>query len=424
MKLTIVGGGSTYTPELVDGLARLRGVVPLEEVCLSDLDVHRMETVAGLSRRMFDRDDYEVAVTTTADPTRAIDGADIVLFQLRIGGQIARRSDELFPHCCSVIGQETTGPGGFAKALRTVPVILDLAEIVRERAKPEAWIIDFTNPVGIVTRALLEAGHRAVGLCNQAIGFQRLFAGLLGVAWDEVDLDHIGLNHLLWERAAWVDGIDRLGELRANHAAALAQYVGLPPALIDLQQAVPCPYLHYYYTHDEILAQQMAPDAIPRAEQVMAVEAALLTKYADPSLNTKPPELAERGGAYYSEAAVNLMASLMTDRRDRQVVNVRNDGVLPFLPDDHVIEVPARIGSSAITTDDSPARRPLDDAAAGLIAHVAAYERLALEAATRGGRDRLVAALLAHPLVGQFDKANKLADELIRQNRPYLPWAN
>ena len=188
MKLTVVGGGSTYTPELIDGFARLRDTLPVDEVWLVDPDAHRLELVAAISRRMFTREGHPGKIITTSDLVAGVDGADVVLIQLRIGGQAARKSDETWPHACGCIGQETTGPGGFAKALRTVPVVLEVAEAVRRHAKPDAWIIDFTNPVGIVTRALLQAGHHAVGLCNVAIGFQRKFAKMLGVGPEHVQL--------------------------------------------------------------------------------------------------------------------------------------------------------------------------------------------------------------------------------------------
>jgi len=424
MKLTVIGGGSSYTPELVDGFARLRDLLPLDELCLMDPDGWRLERTSGVSARMFHHDAYDVKVTSTSDPVAAVDGAGAVLFQLRVGGQAARKTDELFPHCCGLLGQETTGPGGFAKALRTVPVVLELAEIARKHALQDAWIIDFTNPVGIVTRALLQEGHKAIGLCNVAIGFRRHFAEMLGVGWADVELDHVGLNHLTWERGCVVDGVDRLPGLIADHGPALAAEVELPASLIELQHAVPSYYLRYFYAHDEVYAEQVAPGAITRAEEVMEIEKTLFAKYADPAVDTKPEELSKRGGAYYSDAAVDLLASLVSDRGDTQVVNVRNDGVLDFLPDDHVIEIPARIGAGGADTSGSPARRPVTDDIAGLIAHVAAYERLALDAAIHGGRDRVVSALLAHPLVGQYDKAEKLADELISINRSYLAWAN
>jgi len=418
MKLTVVGGGSTYTPELVDGFARLRALLPLTELCLVDPDPHRLSLVSGVSRRMFARAGYDVTVTTTSDVAAGVADASVVLLQLRIGGQAARHSDETFPHACGCLGQETTGPGGLAKALRTVPVVLSVADAVRRYAAPDAWIVDFTNPVGIVTRALLEDGHRAVGLCNVAIGFQRRFASLLGVAPSAVQLDHVGLNHLTWERGAFVDGVDRLPSLLASHRAELAEEGELDPAVLDLLGCVPSYYLRYYYAHDEVLAEQLAGGP-SRAQAVMEVEAELLALYADPSVDTKPEALSRRGGAFYSEAAVDLLASLTADRGDVQVVNVRNDGVLPFLPDDHVIEVPARVGASGVSP--LPAA-PLASPAAGLVAHVADYERLALEAALHGGRSRVERALLAHPLVGQHARASRLTDLLLEANRDHLAW--
>ena len=201
MKIAVVGGGSTYTPELVDGLGRLRDVLPVDELVLVDPAEERLELVAGVGRRILSP--ARLAHPAWSRPRRlepALDGVDAVLLQLRVGGQAARNEDETWPLECGCVGQETTGAGGLAKALRTVPVVLDIAEQVR-RAAPDAWIIDFTNPVGIVTRALLQEGHRAVGLCNVAIGFQRRFAAMLGVDPDAVELDHVGLNHLTWERA-------------------------------------------------------------------------------------------------------------------------------------------------------------------------------------------------------------------------------
>jgi 6-phospho-beta-glucosidase len=422
VKIAVVGGGSTYTPELVDGFARLGDVVPIEELWLVDPDQHRLELVGGVSRRMFARAGHSGTIVTTHDLVAGVTDADIVLLQLRIGGQAARHRDETWPHDAGTIGQETTGPGGFAKALRTVPVVLQIAEAVRAHAKPTAWIIDFTNPVGIVTRALLEAGHRAVGLCNVAIGFQRRFADMLGVDHANVSLEHVGLNHLTWERAVRLTtpgGVtDVLPELLERHVAELAEEVELPNALLRLQGAVPSYYLRYYYAHDEVLREQLGHPS--RAEEVMEIERALLQKYSDPTVDIKPIELTERGGAFYSEAAVDLIASLRTDRRDAQVVNIRNDGLLPFLPDDHVIEVSATIGVDGFT---AVPINPLPNEMSGLIAHVAAYERLALDAAVHGGYDRVVRAMLAHPLVGQFDKAQKLTDRLLAENSAHLTWA-
>jgi 6-phospho-beta-glucosidase len=418
MKLTIVGGGSTYTPELIDGFARLRDVLPIDEVWLVDPDQHRLELVAGVSRRMLARAGHPARVVATSDLVAGVSDADAVLLQLRIGGQDARRGDETWPHEVHCIGQETTGPGGFAKALRTVPVVLDVAETVRRYARPDAWIVDFTNPVGIVTRALLQAGHRAVGLCNVAIGFQRNFASLLGVDATRVSLGHVGLNHLTWERSVSVDGVDRLPGMLEGHLAELAEEVELPAHLLELLGVVPSYYLRYYYAHDEVLREQLGQPT--RADAVQEVERALLAKYADPTVDEKPEELSKRGGAFYSEAAVDLLASLTSDRGDVQVVNLRNDGSLPFLPDDHVIEVPARVGANGVVAE------PIDDLPddiRGLISDVAGYERLALDAAIDGGRDRVLRAMQAHPLVLQYERAEKLTDLLIATNKEHLAWA-
>ena len=393
MKLTVVGGGSTYTPELIDGFARLRDVLPVDEVWLVDPDAHRLELVSAISRRMFAREGHPGKIVTTSDLTAGVSDADIVLIQLRIGGQAARKGDETWPHACGCIGQETTGPGGFAKALRTVPVVLKVAEAIRQHAKPDAWIIDFTNPVGIVTRALLQEGHHAVGLCNVAIGFQRKFARMLGVGHEHVQLKHVGLNHLTWEAGVTVDGREVLPDLLGTHLHELAEEVELPDSLLGMLQMVPSYYLRYFYAHDHVLTEQLGSRT--RAEAVMEVEDTLLGLYADPSVDTKPEALKKRGGAFYSEAAVDLIASLTGDRGDVQVVNLRNNGALPFLPDDHTIEVSATVsadGVHALPID------PLPDDLAGLIGHVAAYERLALDAAVNGGRGRGLRAMLAGTL--------------------------
>ncbi|MCA0296169.1 MAG: 6-phospho-beta-glucosidase [Actinobacteria bacterium] len=418
MKLAIVGGGSTYTPELIDGFARFRDTLPLDEVHLVDPDPERLRLVSGVAGRMLARAGHPAKVVGTNDLVAGVEGADAVLVQLRIGGQEARRADETWPHEVHCIGQETTGPGGFAKALRTVPVMLDIAEQVRRHAKPDAWIIDFTNPVGIVTRALLEAGHRAVGLCNVAIGFQRRFAAVLGVDHELVSLDHAGLNHLTWERAIRVDGRDVLPELLAERLGDIAEEVDLPPSLLAQLGMVPSYYLHYYYSHDAELARQLSEPT--RAEAVQAIERELLAVYADPSVDTKPEALERRGGAFYSEAAVELMLAMRGLPGPARVVNLRNDGTLPFLPDDHVVEVPARFTDGRFVAEPVA---PLADDVAGLVAAVAGYERLALDAAVHGGRDRVVRAMRAHPLVLQDDRAERLTDLLLAANAKFLPWA-
>ncbi|MER5900500.1 6-phospho-beta-glucosidase [Streptomyces mirabilis] len=421
MKLTVVGGGSTYTPELIDGFARLRDTLPVEELVLVDPAADRLELVGGLARRIFAKQEHPGRIVTTSDLDAGVEGADAVLLQLRVGGQAAREQDETWPLECGCIGQETTGAGGLAKALRTVPVVLDIAERVR-RTNPDAWIIDFTNPVGIVTRALLQAGHRTVGLCNVAIGFQRKFAGMLGVAPVDVHLDHVGLNHLSWEtgvRLGGPEGENVLPKLLAEHGDTIADDLRLPRTLVDRLGVVPSYYLRYFYAHDEVVRELRTKPS--RAAEVAAMERELLKMYGDPALDEKPELLSKRGGAYYSEAAVDLAAALLGGGGSPyQVVNTYNKGTLPFLPDDAVIEVQAAVGPHGPTPLPVP---PVDPLYAGLMAAVTSYEDLALEAALRGGRDRVFRTLLAHPLIGQHEYADALTDQLIAHNREHLAWA-
>ncbi len=416
MKLAVIGGGSTYTPELADGIGRL--LPSVTELVLVDPDPRRLAVVGPVSARIMAAHGHRARVRWTGSLDDGTDGAGAVLFQLRVGGQAARQRDETWPLDCGCVGQETTGAGGLAKALRTVPIVLELAERASRRASPSAFIIDFTNPVGIVTRALLTAGYRAVGLCNVAIGFQRAFASMLGVPPERVSLGHVGLNHLTWERSVLVDDKDVLPDLLATQAADIAPHTGLPADFVRRLGLIPSYYLRYYYAHDAVVAAQRG--AATRAEEVARLETELLALYADPELDKKPAQLAQRGGAWYSEAAVDLLVSLRGDRHDVQVVNTVNGATLPFLPADAVIEVPAvigRDGAAPVPAD------PVEPLLRGLIAHVYAYEELALDAAIRGGRGRIYDALIAHPLVGQAETAQCLTDRLIAENAHFLSWA-
>jgi len=417
VKIAVVGGGSTYTPELVDGFARLGTMV--SELVLIDPAQERLDIVGAFSARIFQHYGHPGKVTWTTDLDAGVTDADVAVIQLRVGGQAARISDETFPLDCGCVGQETTGAGGLGKALRTVPVVLDVAARIRARAKPDAWIVDFTNPVGIVTRALLDDGHKAVGLCNVAIGFQRRFARMLDVEPAAVVLDHVGLNHLTWERAAYVDGVDRLPELLAAHLGELADEVDLPPEVLTTLGNVPSYYLSYFYSHDRHVRQSRG--AQTRGQRVAEIEATLMEMYRDPALVEKPALLGERGGAYYSEAAVGLIAALHGHDPDGvHSVNIRNNGTLPFLPDQAVIEVSARVGRTG------PVPLPVTPLApdlAGLVAHVSGYEELALDAAVRGGRNRVYRALLAHPLIGQHEDAEALTGKLLAAGAQHLAWA-
>ncbi len=408
MKLAVIGAGSTYTPELVSGLMRERERIDVRELVLHDIDAPRLEVVGGLARRMLARQDFAGSLELTGDLDRALDGAGAVLIQIRVGGQAARLNDETIPAACGCVGQETTGAGGLAKAMRTVPVVLDIAERARELADRDAWIIDFTNPVGIVTRALLDAGHRAVGLCNVAINFQRQIAAHLALAPAQVLVDQVGLNHLTWIRAVWVDGRDVLAEVMESFGDGLAREIGLPRELLSELGAIPSYYLRYFYAEREVVQEQRSKT--PRARTVAEIERGLLELYRDPELDEKPALLEQRGGAYYSEAATQLVASLLQDAGDPQVVNLRNRGTLAGLADDDVVEVPARVrrdGPVALP------QAPLAPELLGLVQHVAAYERLAAQAARTGDAAKARLALLSHPLVREYALADRLLEELL-----------
>jgi 6-phospho-beta-glucosidase len=418
VKLAVVGAGSTYTPELVDGLVRMQELLPVTELALIDTHERRLEILSAMTRRMLARGGHGASLTATTRLEEGVEGAAAVLVQLRVGGQAARMVDESLPLRCGCIGQETTGFGGLAKALRTVPVVLDIAERVRSLA-PSAWIVDFTNPVGIVTKALLDAGHKSVGLCSAAMVFQRHFAKVLDVDPQTVELDHVGLNHLTWELAVRVEGDDVLEALTNEHVDRVAPATGLKPDLVRRLGVVPSYYLHYFYDHDDLVEYHRTHPS--RAEEVHGIEQELLHLYEDETVDEKPELLSRRGGAFYSEAAVELLASLLgTSTQRRHVVNVRNRGTLDFLADDAVVEVPARVDTGSVVPLEMP---QLDPVARGLLAHVSAYEELALDAALHGGRERVFRALLAHPLIGQRRQAEALADMLIDANREFLPWA-
>ena len=416
LKLAVVGGGSTYTPELVDGFTRRADRVAVDEIALLDIDPERLAIVGGLAERMLARQGWTGRVVQTTDRDAAIDGADFVLVQLRVGGQRARLGDETLPPRFGLIGQETVGVGGFAKALRTVPVVLELAEAVARRSAPGAWLVDFTNPVGIVTQALVDAGHRSIGLCNVAIGFQRRFAAKFGVEPERVELEQVGLNHLTWIRGVRVDGVDRLNELLVDGVEELADDVHISPERLVRERAIPSYYLRYYDDEAGVVAE--ARTQTTRAEEVMTIERDLLELYRDPKLDTKPELLEHRGGAFYSEAAAQLIASLSDGRGDVQIVDVRNDGTLPGLADADVVEVPARIdrdGAHPI------AQTPLSPSQYEIVSRVKAYERLTIRAAVSGDPAVARAALAANPLAGDPARADDLLEAVLEGNARWLP---
>ncbi len=413
LKIAVIGGGSTYTPELVDGFVRYHEELPVREIVLQDINAERLEVVGGLAQRMVAS--CGIRLTTTLDRAEALSGADFVLTQLRVGGMAARALDERLPLKYGVIGQETTGPGGFAKALRTVPIMLEIAQDV-ERYAPRAWLINFTNPSGLVTQALLNHSKvRAIGLCNVPINMQRNIARALGVSSERVELDYVGLNHLSWVRHVWLDGEDVTARVLADPEVQAAYPIDAD--VLTKSGMLFNYYLRYYYHTDRVLAEQQAAERT-RAEYLQEVEAELLAMYRDPSLREKPALLEQRGGSHYSTAAVELIRAIAQDRREVHIVNVRNNGALPDLRPQSVVEVPASVsatGAKALSCGRVP---PL---IRGLLVAVDAYEELTIQAAVSGDEDVAQLALLSHPLVPSWDIAKALWQEIKSAHRQYLP---
>ena len=416
MKIAVIGAGSTYTPELVSGLQSQRHRFAVDELVLMDVNQGRLDVVGGLAKRIVAAQGLSTTVRLTTSRSDAIDGADAVLIQLRVGGQQARLGDETFPLEVDCIGQETTGAGGAAKALRTVPVVLDIADEVRRRAKPDAWIVDFTNPVGIVTRALLDAGHRAVGLCNFGIGVQRWAAELLTAEPSRVRVDPAGLNHFSWVRRILLDGVDVLPGMLDQQMAAITGKYPFPAELIRLLGAIPSGYLRYYYEHDRAVRE--AASNVPRATVVAELETELLGLYRDEELVDRPAQLSSRGGAFYSEAAVELLVSLHSTLPGYHVLNVRNNGLIAGLQDDDVVETGCMVSIAGIVPVPQP---PLDGLMLGPIQHVSAYERFIASAALTGSVDDVRRGLLAHPLIGQYSVLEELVPKLLANSPQYLP---
>jgi 6-phospho-beta-glucosidase len=418
MKICVIGGGSTYTPELIEGLIQSQDELPTGAIALMDLDESRLRVVGGLAERMLRAAGADVELRLTTDRREAITGADYVIVQIRVGGLACRVQDEKIPLRFGVVGQETTGPGGFAKALRTIPVLLDIAQDVTELA-PGAHLINFTNPSGIITEALVRyTSVPTVGLCNSPIGFQQDIAGRLGVAPERIQLDYLGLNHLSWIRGVTLDGEDVFDQvLDGAVALARAGESDFSPELLETLGMLPSYYLTYYYNHDRVLAGQRRAERT-RGEVVQEIEASLLELYADPNLKHKPELLEKRGGAHYSTAALAVIRAIHCDTGEVHIVNTRNDGALPDLPAHCVVELPSLInrnGAQALPV------APLPPAVRGLTQAVKAYEELTVLAGAEGDEQAALQALLAHPLVPSFVAAQGLWAAIKEANRAYLP---
>ncbi len=427
MKVTVIGGGSTYTPELVNGFIERVGTFPLHELSLMDIDRERLGIVGGFVRRMLAEKDDPFKISLSLDQREALNGADFVITQLRVGQMQARRNDEYLGQRHGLVGQETTGVGGMAKALRTIPVILDIAREMKEVSVPGAWLVNFTNPSGLVTQALSKYAPdvNSVGVCNVAINTKltlldayRKVRGESGTP-ENVELNTLGLNHLSWHRGLVVNGVDVWQDVMHEVIESLkgAEKPEWDIATLEALGMIPNYYLRYYYYTDKILEEQTAwPPS--RAEEVIEIEKDLLHEYADPLLKTPPEDLMLRGGAYYSTVATQLLNAIHNDLAETHVVNTVNNGAVKGWPDDWVLELPARVSRMGIQA--LPAE-PLPPACFGLLAAVKSYELLTADAAVTGDRQKAYLALLAHPLGPRANMVTGVLDDLLNTNRKYLP---
>ncbi|MGE5561507.1 MAG: 6-phospho-beta-glucosidase [Chloroflexota bacterium] len=430
--ITVLGGGSAYTPGLVEGLLRLRDQLPLRRLTLMDIDRDKLDTVAALVRKMVAAADPEAEVAATADRGEALTGADFVLCQIRVGGLAARHLDEKLPLKYDVIGQETTGPGGFAMALRTIPVMVDIAREM-ERRCPDAWLINYTNPTGIVAEAVHRATNaKMISICDIPISIQHFVAIAMGVPRDAISLDYVGLNHLGWVRHVWHEGRDVMPLLR--QMADSLDLAHLPPGFVleddrmtkDLHYmlklfkkigVIPSPYLMYYYYSDELLSRLKA-DPLTRAEEVMAIERDLLPFYREAAARPEVDLWKKRGGDWHADMMVGMVAAIANDAQSRFIVNLPNSGAIKGLPDDKVVELPAivgRRGAQALVVGEVPPDM------LGLMQVVGAYETLTVEAALEGSYEKALRALALHPLVPSIAVAEKLLDDYLAAHRAYLP---
>jgi 6-phospho-beta-glucosidase len=421
IKVCVIGAGSSYTPELMEGLIEKSDELPVAELALMDIDRRKLEIVGGLARRMVAASGREMSVSLTLNRREALAGAQYVISQIRVGGMEARILDEKIPPRFGVIGQETTGPGGFAKALRTIPVALSIARDMEELA-PGAFLLNFTNPAGLITEALSRYSNvPTIGLCNLPIGVEMRQAKAFGVDRSQVRLDWVGLNHLNWVRGVSIDGEDVWSQVFEREVEAARQQEddgwNFSASILQTLEMMPCGYLNYYYRHSQILEKQLHAERT-RGEEVREIEQQLMELYQDPQLKEKPRLLEKRGGAYYSKAAVSLISALANDKREVHIVNTRNQGAVPGLPEAAVVEVAAVIGASGAKP--VPVQ-PMPAEIRGLVQVVKAYEELAAVAGAEGDRRRALQALAAHPLTPSFAAAEGLLEALLEAHREHLP---
>ena len=432
LKIVIIGGGSSYTPEIIEGFIKRKDELPVKDIVLVDIEEgkEKLNVVGALAKRMCEKANLDIRISLTLNRREALSDADFVVTQFRVGGLDARARDEKFPLKYNVLGQETVGPGGFAKALRTIPVILDISRDIKELC-PNAWLINFTNPSGIITEAVLKYTNiKCIGLCNVPIHMKMDIVSMLDVNSKDVFIEYVGLNHLVWGRNVWYKGInvtDRVIEKLKDGAELTMKNISdlkWPKKFLDALGMIPCPYHRYYYMTDRLLKEEKdaAKTIGTRAEQVKKIEASLFEKYKDKNLDFKPPELEKRGGAYYSDAAVSLISSIYNDKKDIHTINVRNNGTIKGIPDDSVVEVNCLVDKRGATP--LSLTRPVEEKILGLIHSVKFYEISTIEAGVHGNTNQAIMALANNPLVPSVDIAIKLFEDLYSLNKGYLPQFN
>ncbi len=430
IKIATLGGGSSYTPELVEGFIKRYAELPVSELWLVDIPAgeSKLHIVGELAKRMVEKAGLPIQIHMTLDRRKALEGADFVTTQLRVGGLAARMKDEQIPLSHHVIGQETNGPGGLFNAFRTIPVILEIAKEIRELC-PDAWMINFTNPAGMVTEALLRYGGspKAIGLCNVPIHMEMNIAKLLEAEPRRIRMDFAGLNHMVFGLNVYLDGIKvtkKVIDLLNSEEAAMTMQnitgVKWVPEFARALGVIPCPYHNYYYKTGEMLEHQLeeAKESGIRAEVVRKVEEELFQLYKDVNLDEKPVQLEQRGGAYYSDAACRLIHSIYNDKCDIQPVNTRNNGAIKGIPEDSAVEV------SSVITGQGPkpiAMGELPVAISGLVQQIKSFERVAVEAAVTGDYGKALLAMAINPLVPSDTVAKQILDEMLEAHKAYLP---
>jgi 6-phospho-beta-glucosidase len=414
LKIAIIGAGSSYTPELIEGLAKEKKGIPVKEIMLMDIDEKRLHIMLGFCRRYAKYLKYDVEIKATTSRQEAIEGADYINTQLRVGGNTARINDEKIPMKYGLIGQETTGAGGFMKGLRTIPVMLDIAHDV-EKYSPDAWIINYTNPTGLVAEAVNKYSQaRIAGLCAGGFFPRDWTAKALDVNPESVKYDYLGLNHMNFGFNINVNG-KLLSDEEFDKVAEVIHAVDAD--LIRKLRLLPSPYLQYYY-HTSKKVDQLKEATYTRGEEVQILEKEVFDAYADPSQFTKPEALKKRGGGGYSDIAIGIMKAMHNNEDRWMVVNVPNQGAVRFLSDDAVIETACIVSKAGIQP---LVVKEIPPTVWGLVSAVKNYEQLAVEAAVTGNKDTALMALLAHPLVRDYHIAVPLLDELLEANRKYLP---